>query len=61
MVGIMTIKINWLNTVCAAVIAIGVLAFPFVNPCQTETSKVCAYSSEESSFTNFYGIQLGGN
>lgn len=57
----MTIKINWLNTVAAIGIILMLLVFPFVNPCQSETGLVCTYSQVDSSFTNFYGIQLGGD
>lgn len=57
----MRIKINWLNTFAAIGIVLLLLVFPFVNPCQSESDLVCTYSQADSSFTNFYGIQLGGN
>lgn len=60
----MRIKINWLNTAAAAATLLTLLALPFANPCETETSSVCTWNASEqgnrvgTSFTNFYGITI---
>lgn len=43
---------------------VGLLVFPFVNPCTAEDGKVCTWNAQErgngkgTSFTNFYGATL---
>lgn len=57
-------NINWPGTVAAALIAIALPVFPFVNPCETEDAPVCTWHADTagngtgSSFTDFYGITL---
>ena len=57
-------NINWPGTVAAALLAVALPVFPFVNPCESEESRVCTWRADAagnaagSSFTDFYGLTL---
>lgn len=57
-------RIDWLGTVAAALLAVALPVFPFVNPCETEDARVCTWHADAagnaagSSFTDFYGLTL---
>lgn len=57
-------NIDWPGTVAAALLAVALPVFPFVNPCETEDAPICTWhadtagNGEGRSFTNFYGITL---
>lgn len=53
-------NINWPGTVAAALLAVALPVFPFVNPCETEDARVCTWHADAagSSFTDFYGLTL---
>lgn len=57
-------RIDWPGTVAAALLAVALPVFPFVNPCETEDARVCTWKSDTagnaagSSFTDFYGLTL---
>lgn len=57
-------KVNRLNTVFAAIIAIGLLVFPVLNKCPTEDARACTWHAEMqgngtgTSFVDYYGITI---
>lgn len=57
-------RIDWPGTVAAALLAIALPVFPFVNPCETEDAAVCTWHADTAgngeglSFTNFYGLTI---
>ena len=57
-------NIDWPGTVAAALLAVALPVFPFVNPCETEDAAVCTWHADTAgngvglSFTNFYGLTI---
>lgn len=57
-------NIDVIGMVCAVLITLGLLIFPFINPCTAEDGTVCTWNAAEQgngqghSFTNFYGVNI---
>lgn len=60
----MKIKVNWTNTVIAAILGVGLLVFPVLNKCQTEDARACTWHAEVqgngvgTSFVDYYGMTI---
>ena len=57
-------NIDVVGTVAAVLIALLLILFPFINPCETEDGTACTWNAAEQgngrgySFTNYYGVNL---
>ena len=60
----MSIKINWRNTLAALAAVTTLTILPFVNPCETEESRVCTWKADTqgnrpgTNFIDYYGLTI---